>query len=1177
MFTSAPLPTKGRNSVIPRFNLLRHGLNSLCLAVAVTLAIFLLAAMPLRAQTVSYGAVVTLGSGFSGPTGVAVDAYGNVFVADFAANTVKEIMAVNGTIPAAPVINTLGGGFDEPFTVAVDASGNVFVTDYGHSEVKEIEAVNGSIPSSPTIRTLGHGWGTIFGVAVDGSGDVFVTDYSIGEVKEMVAVDGSIPAVPKMLSLGSGFSIPAGLAVDASGNIYVGDQNNNAVKEILAASGYTSTVTLSSSFSAPDGVAVDAYGNVYVANHGASLVQEIVAVNGSIPAVPTINTLGTGFDQPFDVAVDKSGNVYVADKGNGAVKEIQIAGVNFGSVNVGSSSASPMPVNFTFTTGGTLGSTTVLTQGAIGQDFTDAGGDSCTANGSYATGAVCTVYVNFTPTAPGVRYGAVNLLNVDGTILATGYIQGTGVGPQATFATTTTGASLPASQSALGSGFSGPGGVAIDGNGNVYVSDSNNNAVREIVAAGGYATVNTFQISMNFPNGIAVDGAGNVFVADTFNQNVMEIETSNNDAVRLWATGFDAPYGIAVDGSGNVYVADFATNTVKEMLALNGAVPSSPTILTLASGLDGPDGVAVDGSGDVFVANYNSSTVQEIVAVNGSIPASPTIKTIGSGFSGPSNLSVDAAGNVFLADSNNNLVKEILAAGGYTTVLTLGSGFNSPQAVTVDKKGNLVVADAGNNAVELLNYSTTPSLSFASTQVGATSSDSPQTVTVSNDGNTPLTFSFLSVAANFKQDAGSGTPPDCHSNTELSAGGSCDLAIGFSPTASGLISGVAVLTDNSLNAPSPSYATQSIQLNGTGTQSTQEILFTQPTSPVFYPASAITLSATGGASGNPVTFSILSGPGTLSGTNYSVLTVTGTGTIVIAANQAGNAGYTAAPQVTQSIVVDQLAVLTTPTPGSSLTNSSQTFTWKAGVGVSQYILHLSTVAPGNYELYLSAHINTTSVNVTGLPTTGKTIYARLYSIVNGVLLYNDYTLTSVSLAQLLNPAQGSTLSGASQTFTWSSVADATQYILHLSAVAPGNYELYLSGHITATSVNVTGLPTNGKTIYARLYSIVNGVLLYNDYTLTEASPAQLLTPTPNSMLSGASTTFTWTPGKGVTQYALHLSTVAPGDYELYLSGHTTSTSVNVTGLPANGKTVYARLYSIVDGVMLYNDYTYTSQ
>ena len=95
----------------------------------------------------------------------------------------------------------------------------------------------------------------------------------------------------------------------------------------------------------------------------------------------------------------------------------------------------------------------------------------------------------------------------------------------------------------------------------------------------------------------------------------------------------------------------------------------------------------------------------------------------------------------------------------------------------------------------------------------------------------------------------------------------------------------------------------------------QAITFTDslPASADYSAGLTYPLSATGGGSGNPVVFSVLSGPGTVSG---STLSITGLGTVVVAANQAGNATYTAAPQVTQSITITQPAALTSPTPGS---------------------------------------------------------------------------------------------------------------------------------------------------------------------------------------------------------------------------------------------------------------------
>jgi hypothetical protein len=182
-----------------------------------------------------------------------------------------------------------------------------------------------------------------------------------------------------------------------------------------------------------------------------------------------------------------------------------------------------------------------------------------------------------------------------------------------------------------------------------------------------------------------------------------------------------------------------------------------------------------------------------------------------------------------------------------------------------------------------------------------------------------------------------------------------------------------------------------------------------------------------------------------------------------------------------------------------------------------------------------------------------------------------------SPAILSAPNPGSALKSTSEVFTWSAVKGASAYDLHLSAVAPGGYDLYFSGHRTGTSATANGLPTNGETIYARLYTIIDGATVYNDYTFTAGPLARLLHPAPGSTLTSSTVWFDWTAGTGVTQYDLHLSAVAPGDYELYVSGHITGTYRTASLLPTNGETIYARLYSIIDGITYYNDYTFKAK
>jgi hypothetical protein len=138
-----------------------------------------------------------------------------------------------------------------------------------------------------------------------------------------------------------------------------------------------------------------------------------------------------------------------------------------------------------------------------------------------------------------------------------------------------------------------------------------------------------------------------------------------------------------------------------------------------------------------------------------------------------------------------------------------------------------------------LDFADPPTLSFAATTFGSTSSDSPRSVTVQNAGNAALSFpvptsgNHPSISASFTLDS-SDAPAcplvDASSSTAatLAAGASCALTISFEPAAVGSISGSLVLTDNALNASAPNYATQSIVLSGTATQATPTITWSNP-------------------------------------------------------------------------------------------------------------------------------------------------------------------------------------------------------------------------------------------------------------------------------------------------------------------------------------------------------------
>jgi len=172
-------------------------------------------------------------------------------------------------------------------------------------------------------------------------------------------------------------------------------------------------------------------------------------------------------------------------------------------------------------------------------------------------------------------------------------------------------------------------------------------------------------------------------------------------------------------------------------------------------------------------------------------------------------------------------------------------------------------------------------------------------------------------------------------------------------------------------------------------------------------------------------------------------------------------------------------------------------------------------------------------------------------------------------------ASGGTLAGPVETFTWTAVPGATTYDLWLGTTGVGSNNLWGSGSTTATSVTFGGLPTNGETIYARLWVTVNGTLQHFDYTFTAATRAALTLPAPGSTLSNPSATFTWSAGVNAVAYDLWLGTAGVGSNNLWGSGITTARSVTFGGLPTNGGKIYARLFTYFNGGVAYSDFTYT--
>jgi hypothetical protein len=516
---------------------------------------------------------------------------------------------------------------------------------------------------------------------------------------------------------------------------------------------------------------------------------------------------------------------------------------NAALANTNVASTASTTVTFAISAGTTLGSIAVVTQGAAGLDFTNAGGGTCAAE-TYESATTCTVNINFTPTFAGLRLGAALLEDGDGNILATTYLSGLGIGPQIAFSQPTITAPV--------TGLNQPFGIGFDGHGNLFETDYGSGTIKKFTATSGYATGSTLATSINTPGGMAVDGAGNLFFSSFLGGVVYESALLSNGtyaAKQSIGSGFVHPFGTAVDGNGNVYVADRSNNAVYEITAASGYT----TTTSIGSGFSNPYSVALDLSGNVYVANGGSGTLVEITAASG-YTTTNTIKTI----TGIQSATVDANGNVYVAVRNGSTggVFEILASSGSvssgSSIATLVSDLVlGPEIVAVAPNGNVFYGTSGGTVISKLDYADAPSLSYASTTVG--SSSSAQSVTVENIGNGELTFGEggLSAPTDYIQVAGSGTPPDCAGSGTVAANATCNLSIEFHPTTSGSLSESFVLTDNSLNTEA---GTQSIALSGSGTVVSITLSPTTLPAGTVFSAYSQTLTASGGT--GPYTYTV---------------------------------------------------------------------------------------------------------------------------------------------------------------------------------------------------------------------------------------------------------------------------------------------------------------------------------
>ena len=471
----------------------------------------------------------------------------------------------------------------------------------------------------------------------------------------------------------------------------------------------------------------------------------VITFAGSGTATSVDNTgTAASFNGPKGVAIARDGNIYVAEFLNNRIRKV-----------------TPEGVVTTLAGSGTQGST-------------DASGSAASFSGPSGVAV----------TREGIIYVADTLNNRIRKVTPAGVV------------TTLAGSGVQGSTNGSGSAasFSGPTGLAIGPDGNIYVADTNNNRIRKVTPDGIVTTLagsgtGAFadaplgpgsSASFNGPKGIVIDSDGNIYVADTFNARIRKVTSSGlvttlaGSGAATWvdntgsAASFSSPSGLAIDLDGNIYVADTTNHRIRKVTPA-GVVTTLAGSGTggfvngvgLAASFNGPEGIAIARDGSIYIGDSGNNRIRKIDSGVSSINITGIVNTVGNV---NVNGDLDVSGNTELrgevntygtltakSDTTfggvpglNNVVTTLAGSGtaSFANGIGLEATFNLPSGVGVGPDGTIYVGDNGNNRIRKVTpQGVVTTLAGSGTQGSvdgngsAASFNRPIGVAVGRDGN----------------------------------------------------------------------------------------------------------------------------------------------------------------------------------------------------------------------------------------------------------------------------------------------------------------------------------------------------------------------------------------------------------------------------------------------------------
>lgn len=468
---------------------------------------------------------------------------------------------------------------------------------------------------------------------------------------------------------------PQGMALGPDGSLYVADTLAVVIRKVSPDGSITVFAGCNwnkgsddgtgpeARFLSPCAVAFDTSGNLFVVDTWN--IRKITS-SGVVTTLLDRDTLGgIGFSNAFGIAVDASGNLYVADTDSNAIYKLTQVDGQYWTKTPFASLTTPMGIAL------------------------DALGNLYVAQGNIATISKVSPSGDVTLLAgtPGV-WGSAD-----------------GIGSQAQF------------------GYSSA--VSIDSNGNVYVADTSNKAIRKITSSGVVTTVIAGATAQfDGPRGILVDPNGGLFVADIYRHEIKKV--SNAGVVSTFAGAglarLDFASWVTLGTDGNTYISDTTNGTIRKVTSEGEVITiaGTPTLTGYGDGIgaaarfNNPAGIAWGGNGILYVADQNNSCIRKITTdgVVSTLAGHPQSSGYADGsgqsaqFNMPLGIAVDKTGNLYVADAGNNAIRKVTPQGLVTTLAgsSFGSAdgmgksaqFNNPQGITVDNDGNVYVADTGN-------------------------------------------------------------------------------------------------------------------------------------------------------------------------------------------------------------------------------------------------------------------------------------------------------------------------------------------------------------------------------------------------------------------------------------------------------------------------------------------------